>query len=208
MSDIYADNLIRSLRKPAAAGDPAAQTMLAFVTEYARQQESPEPAAIADLFARLSAVWREPLPYLAGLYEVVARLHRRVNVIPALPAKREVAIAAPRYTLRDAVAGEGRLIRQSCLPKWGHVQLAVEPQRDGARVAMEWLVPESVIPKEFSPATFDGVVEAATNASVAGIRVAITGGGHHEIDSNDLSFKLAAMIAFGNAIEKAVLVPL
>ena len=91
---------------------------------------------------------------------------------------------------------------------YGHVILEISPNKQGEGVTTEDNVSASAFPKEYMPAVMKGIEEALTNGLVAGFPVVdvhanVLGGSFHEIDSNDNSFKIAAIFAIKEAMKKA-----
>lgn len=105
--------------------------------------------------------------------------------------------------------GEARFIRQQGSPgRYGHVALQVE-ETDARELEMVWKVPENSIPKIYREAVFRGIsglfeAGAKFDGYFPGkLCVKVVGGSHHEIDSNESSYVIAAAMAFINAVESA-----
>jgi len=91
---------------------------------------------------------------------------------------------------------------------YGHVVLELSPNKQGEGISTEDNVSASAFPKEFMPAVIKGIEEALTNGLVAGfpvvdVHVNVQDGSFHEVDSNDNSFKIAAIFAIKEAIKNA-----
>jgi elongation factor G len=91
---------------------------------------------------------------------------------------------------------------------YGHVVLSLEPTEPGSGIFFENKIVSGVIPKEFIPAIEKGVREAAEGGVLAGypatdIMVRLYDGSFHEVDSNEMAFKMAASIAFKEGMEQA-----
>lgn len=136
---------------------------------------------------------------------IVDRLLREFKV-QANVGKPQVAY---RETIRKAAEGEGKFIRQSGgRGQYGHVKLIVEPLPDNRQFIFDNKLSGGVIPKEFIPAIKIGIEEAMSAGFLAGyqvngVKVSLIDGSYHEVDSSDIAFKIAASMAFNDAIRKA-----
>ncbi len=116
---------------------------------------------------------------------------------------------AYRETLTKPAEGEGKFIRQSGgRGQYGHCIVSVEPLEKGGGHVIENKVVGGNIPREYIPAIKDGIEEALTGGIVAGypvvdVKVEILDGTYHEVDSNELAFKMAGIFAFKEAMRKA-----
>jgi elongation factor G len=116
---------------------------------------------------------------------------------------------AYRETITAATEGEGKFIRQSGgKGQYGHVRIQIEPLERGAGIEVVDKIVGGVIPKEFIKPAIDGLREAACNGTVAGypvvdFKVTLFDGSFHDVDSSEIAFKMAAMFAFRDAMEKA-----
>ena len=131
--------------------------------------------------------------------------------------KREFSVetnaGAPQIAYRETITkssgGEGKLIKQSGgRGQYGHVILKVTPQERGKGLSVENKVTGGNIPKEYIPAVKKGVEEAVLNGVIHGspvidIKIEIMDGSYHEVDSNELAFKMAAIFAVKDAMQKA-----
>ncbi len=110
---------------------------------------------------------------------------------------------------RAAMEIEGRFVRQSGgRGQYGHVILGVAPAERGSGLHIVNKVVGGAIPKEFVPAVEKGIREAAGHGLVGGTRVTdltvtLLDGSHHAVDSSELAFKTAAMMAFKRAVMAA-----
>ncbi|MFQ3578006.1 MAG: elongation factor G, partial [Verrucomicrobiia bacterium] len=133
------------------------------------------------------------------------RLFREFKV-EANAGKPQIAY---KETILAPADGEGKLIKQSGgRGQYGHVILKVEPSERGKGVTMESKVVGGTIPKDYIPACFKGVEEAVLNGVVGGypvidLHVQIIDGSYHDVDSNEMAFKLAAIFAMKDALKKA-----
>jgi len=116
---------------------------------------------------------------------------------------------AYRETITKAAEGEGKFIRQSGgRGQYGHAVVMIEPNERGKGVEIENKIVGGAIPKEYIPAVIDGVEEAIAGGVLAGypvvdIKVAVTDGTFHEVDSSELAFKMAGIFALKEAAKKA-----
>jgi len=116
---------------------------------------------------------------------------------------------AYRETIRKAVEIEGKFIRQGEGPsQYGHVILKLEPLEAGAGFEFVNEITDKCIPKEYFPAINKGCEEQMNQGVLAGypmldIRATLIGGSFHETDSQEMSFKVAAMLGFRDGALKA-----
>lgn len=114
-----------------------------------------------------------------------------------------------RETITQAAEGEGKFIRQSGgRGQYGHACIKVEPNEKGKGVEVVNDIVGGAIPREYVPAVQDGILEAIKSGVYAGyqvidIKVSITDGSFHEVDSNELAFKMAGIFALKDAFQKA-----
>ncbi|MFO8081612.1 MAG: elongation factor G [Armatimonadota bacterium] len=143
---------------------------------------------------------------LAGMGElhlevIVDRLRREFDVEGNIGRPR----VAYRETIRQAVRGEGRFVKQTGgRGQYGHVVLELDPIHTDERLEYEDESKGDEIPLEFKGAVESGIEEAMGAGTLGGypavgIRCTITGGSFHEVDSSDVAFKVAAGMAFQNA---------
>ena len=127
--------------------------------------------------------------------------------------KVEVNVGAPQVaykeTIRQEAEGEGKYIKQSGgRGQYGHCWLKVEPQEAGQGFEFLDEVKGGVVPREFIPAIEKGVKEALSRGIQAGypvvdLKVTVTDGSYHEVDSSEIAFKMAGSMAFVTACKKA-----
>jgi elongation factor G len=116
---------------------------------------------------------------------------------------------AYRETITASVEGEGRFIRQTGgKGQYGDARIKIEPLERGAGILIESAVIGGAIPPEFIKPTLAGIREAANNGTVAGypvvdFKVTLFDGSFHEVDSSEISFKMAGIFAFRDAMMKA-----
>jgi elongation factor G len=116
---------------------------------------------------------------------------------------------AYRETITKAAEGEGKFIRQSGgRGQYGHALIKIEPNEKGKGVEVENKVVGGAIPKEYIPAVINGIEEAIKGGVLAGyqmidVKAQVVDGTFHEVDSNELAFKMAGIFAFKDAAKKA-----
>ncbi len=116
---------------------------------------------------------------------------------------------AYRETITAASGGEGKLVKQSGgRGQYGHVILAMKPNKRGDGLTTENKVVGGSIPKDYINAVLAGVKEAMSNGVIAGypvvdVDVEILDGSYHEVDSNENAFKMAAIFAMKDGFKKA-----
>ncbi len=136
---------------------------------------------------------------------IVDRLLREFRV-EANVGKPEVAY---RETLTAAAEGEGRFIRQTGgRGQYGNAWVKVEPVPAGSGFEFVNKIVGGAIPKEYIPAVEKGVREAMQSGMLAGypvvdVKVTLFDGSYHEVDSSEMSFKIAGSIAFKEAAKRA-----
>jgi len=136
---------------------------------------------------------------------IVDRLVREFKV-QANVGKPEVAY---RETIRKKGKAEGKYIKQSGgRGQYGHVVLTVEPSEAGVGLEFVNKIVGGIIPREYIPAVEKGVKERMESGVLAGypmrnIRVTLFDGSFHEVDSNEMAFKIAGSIAFESACKKS-----
>jgi|YelNatPaOPRAMG01_1025707.scaffolds.fasta_scaffold04189_13 elongation factor G len=114
-----------------------------------------------------------------------------------------------RETIRRAAEAEGKFIRQTGgKGQYGHVVLRVEPLEPGKGFEFEDRTVGGVIPKEFIRSVIEGIKDAMSVGVVAGypvvdVKAILLDGSYHPVDSSDIAYKIAASIAFKEAVQKA-----
>jgi len=135
---------------------------------------------------------------------IVDRLKREFKV-EAKSGKPQISY---RETIKLASEGVGKFIRQSGgRGQYGHAEIKLEPNPGKGQEVISEIV-GGVIPKEFIKPTIEGINEAANNGTVAGYPVidfkpSIVFGSFHEVDSNEMAFKMAGIFAFKDAMKDA-----
>jgi len=136
---------------------------------------------------------------------IVDRLLREFNV-GANVGRPQVAY---KETVRKEVEQEGKFVRQTGgRGQYGHVYLRVEPQPPGKGFDFVEAIKGGAIPKDYIPAVRNGVRGAMESGSLAGypmvdIKVTLLDGSYHDVDSSEIAFKIAASMAFKDAVRKA-----
>jgi len=116
---------------------------------------------------------------------------------------------AYRETITKAVKSEGKFVKQSGgRGKYGHVWIELMPNEPGKGYEFENAIVGGVIPKEYIQPVSNGIVEAMRNGVIAGypvvdVKVKLYDGSYHDVDSDELSFKVAGSIAFKEGAKKA-----
>jgi len=147
---------------------------------------------------------------IAGMGELhleilVDRMKREFNV-EANVGKPQVAY---REAIRKMVKQEGKFVRQSGgRGQYGHIVIEMEPQERGAGYVFENAIVGGVVPKEYVQAADKGIQEAMKNGVLAGfpvvdIKVRAVDGSFHDVDSNEMAFKIAGSMAFKEGFSKA-----
>jgi len=148
---------------------------------------------------------------IAGMGElhleiIVDRMKREFGV-EANVGKPQVAY---RETIRKTVEeAEGKFVRQSGgKGQYGHVVLKIEPNEAGKGNEFVDAIKGGVVPREFIPAVEKGFNEAVTQGVLAGypvvdVKVTLHFGSYHDVDSNELAFKMAAIFGFKEGCRKA-----
>jgi elongation factor G len=116
---------------------------------------------------------------------------------------------AYRETITKDAHGVGKLIKQSGgRGQYGHVEVDVRPTERGKGLTIENKIVGGTIPKEYIPAVKKGIEEAVLNGVLGGypvidLEVDIVFGSYHDVDSNELAFKMAAIFALKDAVKNA-----
>lgn len=148
---------------------------------------------------------------IAGMGElhleiIVDRLQREFKV--------GVNVGKPQVAYRETIKGhaenvEGKFVRQSGgRGQYGHAVVSIAPAEAGAGFVFENKIVGGVIPKEYIGPIEAGAREAAQNGVIAGfplidVKMTLTFGSYHDVDSNEMAFKIAGSMAFKHAVAKA-----
>jgi elongation factor G len=92
--------------------------------------------------------------------------------------------------------------------QYGHVKIRLYPRQPGEGFEFKSSIIGGVVPKEYIPKIEDGIKEAMQNGPIAGYQVVDVGvelydGSYHEVDSSEMAFKIAASMAFREAVRQA-----
>ena len=136
---------------------------------------------------------------------IVDRLLREFRV-EANVGKPQVAY---RETIRKKGEAQGKFVRQTGgRGQYGDVYIEVEPNEPGGGFVFENKIIGGAVPKEYVPAVEKGIKEAMETGVLAGypmvdIKVQLTDGSYHDVDSSEMAFKIAGSMGFKEACRKA-----
>tara|TARA_R110002050_G_scaffold69173_1_gene149707 strand:+ start:13135 stop:15234 length:2100 start_codon:yes stop_codon:yes gene_type:complete len=147
---------------------------------------------------------------IAGMGElhldiIIDRLKREFSVDANVGAPQ----VAYRETIGKTVEAEGKFVRQSGgRGQYGHVWLRLEPQKSGAGYAFENATVGGTVPKEYISSVDKGIQEQMKNGVIAGypvedVKVTLFDGSYHDVDSNEMAFKVAGSLGFRNGALEA-----
>ncbi|MCG1054122.1 elongation factor G [Mycetohabitans sp. B5] len=137
---------------------------------------------------------------------LVDRMRREFNV-EATVGKPQVAY---RETIRSSAADvEGKFVKQSGgRGQYGHAVITLEPNEQGKGYEFLDEIKGGVIPREYIPAVDKGIQETLKSGVLAGfpvvdVKVHLTFGSYHDVDSNENAFRMAGSMAFKEAMRRA-----
>ena len=136
---------------------------------------------------------------------IVDRMKREFNVDANVGAPQ----VAYRETVRKSVEQEGKFVRQSGgRGQYGHVWLRIEPKEPGSGYEFVNEIVGGVVPREYIPAVDKGVQEQLKSGVLAGfpvvdVKVSLFDGSYHDVDSNEMAFKIAGSMCFREGARKA-----
>ena len=136
---------------------------------------------------------------------IVDRMKREFNV-DANVGKPQVAY---RETIRAKVESEGKFVRQSGgRGQYGHVWLKIEPNEQGKGYEFINGIVGGSVPREYIPAVDKGIKEAVETGVIAGypvvdVKVTVFDGSYHDVDSNEMAFKIAGSMGFKEGFKRA-----
>ena len=147
---------------------------------------------------------------LAGMGE----LHLEIIVDRLLREfKIEANVGKPQVSYKETITASAdedcKYARQSGgKGQYGHVKITIEPNEPGKGYEFINKVVGGEVPKEYIPAVDAGIQGAMQSGILAGynvvdVKVTLTGGSYHEVDSSEMAFKIAGSMAFKNAMRKA-----
>ena len=132
---------------------------------------------------------------------MLREFHVQANVgAPRVAYRESITRAVPEVNLKYAKQSGGHGM-------YGHVVISMEPGVRGSGVIFENKIFGGSIPREYIPAVEKGVKEAAESGVIAGypvtdLKVTLIDGSFHEVDSNEMAFKMAASMAFKEGVHK------
>jgi elongation factor G len=138
--------------------------------------------------------------------EIIRDRMMREFKVEANSGKPQIAY---KETILNAAGGEGKLVKQSGgRGQYGHVVIKLAPNEKGKGVTIENKTVGGSIPKDFIPAVIKGLNEAALTGVVGGypvidIHIEIVDGSYHDVDSNEMAFKMAAIFALKDGLKNA-----
>jgi elongation factor G len=138
--------------------------------------------------------------------EIIVDRMKREFKVEANVGKPQVAY---RETIRGTVESEGKFIRQSGgRGQYGHVWLKLEPNAAGKGNEFVNGVVGGSVPREYVPAVDKGIREAAETGVIAGypvvdVKVTLFDGSYHDVDSNEMAFKIAGSMGFKEGFRRA-----
>jgi len=138
--------------------------------------------------------------------EIIVDRMKREFKVDANVGKPQVAY---RETLRSTVESEGKFIRQTGgRGQYGHVWLKLEPLPQGKGYEFVNGIVGGTVPREYIPAVDKGIQEAVQTGVIAGypivdVKVTIFDGSYHDVDSNEMAFKIAGSMGFKEGFRKA-----
>ncbi len=165
--------------------------------------------ALEDPTFRVSTDAETAQTLISGMGElhleiIVDRLLREFKV-EANVGRPQVAY---KETIRRKAEAQGRFVKQSGgRGQYGDVWLEVEPAPHGTGVVIENKIVSGAIPREYIPACEKGVREGMETGVLAGypivdVKVTLTDGSYHDVDSSEMAFKIAASMGFREACRK------
>lgn len=138
--------------------------------------------------------------------EIIVDRMKREFKVEANIGKPQVAY---RETITSTVQAEGKFVKQSGgRGKYGHVWIEVSPNEPGKGYEFINAIVGGVVPKEYIPAVSQGIQDAMKNGVIAGypmvdVKAKLYDGSYHDVDSDEISFRVAGSMAFQAAARKA-----
>ena len=138
--------------------------------------------------------------------EIIVDRRRREFNVEANVGKPQVAY---RETIRGTVDSEGKFVRQSGgRGQYGHVWLKIQPNEQGKGYEFVNGIVSGTVPREFIPAVDKGIKEAVETGVIAGypvvdVKVTLFDGSYHDVDSNEMAFKIAGSMGFKEGFRRA-----
>jgi len=138
--------------------------------------------------------------------EIIVDRMKREFKVEANVGKPQVAY---RETIRSKVEAEGKFVRQSGgRGQYGHVWLKIEPHEQGKGYEFVNGIVGGSVPREYIPAVDKGIKEAVDTGVIAGypvvdVKVTLFDGSYHDVDSNEMAFKIAGSMGFKDGFRRA-----
>jgi len=138
--------------------------------------------------------------------EIIVDRMKREFKVEANVGKPQVAY---RETIRNSVESEGKHVKQSGgRGQYGHVWLKIEPNEIGKGIQFVNGIVGGSVPREFIPAVEKGIKEACETGVMAGypvvdVKVTLFDGSYHDVDSDEISFRMASIFGFKDGFRKA-----
>ena len=138
--------------------------------------------------------------------EIIVDRMKREFKVEANVGKPQVAY---RETIRGKVESEGKFVRQSGgRGQYGHVWLKLEPNEQGKGYEFVNGIVGGSVPREYIPAVDKGIKEAVETGVIAGypvvdVKVTLFDGSYHDVDSNEMAFKIAGSMGFKEGFRRA-----
>jgi len=116
---------------------------------------------------------------------------------------------AYRETIRGKIEAEGKFVRQSGgRGQYGHVWLKIEPHEQGKGYEFVNGIVGGTVPREFIPAVDKGIKEVIETGVIAGypvvdVKVTLIDGSYHDVDSNEMAFRIAGSMGFKDGFRRA-----
>lgn len=152
------------------------------------------------------------------IIEGMGELHLEVLVDRMLREfKVQANVGRPRVAYRETITRSVKEVNYKYAKQsgghgqYGHVVISMEPGERGSGIVFENKIIGGAIPKEYIPAVEKGIFEAAESGILAGysatdIKITLFDGSFHEVDSNEMAFRMAAIFAFKQGMEKGAAV--
>ncbi len=186
--------------------------------------EKPQPKEISELYKLLkfhkgvrNSDWDEICKY-------VEKWHWVANIWDNFQEKIQLSlwneVECKLFSIAKPLMAEGKFIRQSSsIGNYGHVVLIIEPQIEDNNIEHNikiiWKInDDEIIPFYYIPTIFEGLIDAIieyfhhTDIALTSMKIIVYNGGHHDIESRDIDYRIAAIIAWRKALANAELVSL
>jgi len=136
---------------------------------------------------------------------IVDRMMREFHV--------QANVGRPRVAYRESITRPVKEVNYKYVKQtgghgqYGHVVISLEPGERGSGIVFENKIVGGAIPREYIPAVEKGIKEASESGVLAGypvvdLKVKLFDGSFHEVDSNEMAFKMAATFAFKEGVQK------